>query len=1209
MSFSSASPAVSSPPSQLAHPPPMLSASRSPTGAMAQSSATPASPSPPALISQSPRVAPHLSDSLGPRTMRTLALGAVTTVGLAALAPLTVAGTRIAGDGVFNLTLAVAAVRHAAVSVHEQSRGVKHNKKLAFQVGDKAVALVNALVAAEGLMPLSDVISNAERIMRLFGCAREEFHRTETASRVRLPHGKKNAGELQKILDEAETILRQLKPPGSSNPTSSKLVSQVQPVNPLPVDATVLDGIELVLETTMNASDNFLPPLKTAAQTALQLLRRFKAKAQSYRSNVTEIEIVMQLVVDMLERIRADTVRHAAASETLIEFAQRLLSVVEGTLYEVQRLEAASGVEHILSVPTVSAVLAGTHVKINDGIRDYQTSVATWTAGAVHCIDRNVEMLVSSQPPAVPASLITRIPPPLPHVFHGREAEIALARDQILNHQPARIPILGAGGIGKTSLALAILHNADIKAHFADQRLFLACDSAPDTDAIVNYLLRMLQIEVSGRDPWDALLTTLDSTTTLLVLDNFETVYTGNHRQKADLLLQRLAACSCLTLILTMRGASLPKSITWSLSLVESSLQPLSPDSAQSTFIDLVDRELSAPEHSAMVTLLARVDHMPLAIVLLAHLAADGLSPVDLLPRWDKERAQLISGDPEQGRLYSIQASVQLSIDSIPKSAVEALPLLSVCSYLADGLYAGTQASLAAVFDQPISCSADVLRRLALVYVGQYGELRMLSPIRHHVCQYYPVDPRYMDCLRSRYFHLAVESDQPMDEHFPALNARVSMEVQNLTVFLEEEIQQRPNSDTAEAVVAFSWFLYWTIPSPALATALLPHVKSSGDSLKLMDVLVSLLRSTHQYTDAMQMATQMRARAADAQDTRSIANATQHLGGIERMLSDYPTARSHLQEAQNLFEGIGDCLGQAQCMQSLGEIEYMLDNYPTARSCVQEAQKLFERIGARLGQAQCMKALGNIEHALSNYPAARGHLQEAKNLFEGMGVRLGQAQCMRSLGDIECMLDNHPAARRYLQEAQNLFEAIGSRLGQAQCMRSLGNIEYMLHNYPTARSCLQGAQNLFEVMGDRLGQAQCMQSLGNIERMLDNYPTARGCLQDAQKLCEVIGDRLGQAQCMQSLGDIEHKLNNYPSARSLFQEAQILSEETSDRSGQAYCMYLLGHLEKDLNDYKQALQYFTDARTIFLAIEGHARFVDDCDENIEELHELMQTDK
>ncbi|KZV95728.1 TPR-like protein [Exidia glandulosa HHB12029] len=1002
----------------------------------AQSSAIPVSPSSPALISQSPPVAAHHPDNLGPRTMRTVALGAVTTVGLAAVAPLTVAETRVAGDGAFNLTLALAAVRHAAESVREQSRRAKQNKKTAFQVGDTAVSLFNALVAAEVAMPLVDVITNSERIMRLFGHARDQFRGTETASRIRLPHGKKNADEFQKILDEAETILGQLKLQGSTDPTSSRAVLQVQP------------------------------------------------------------------------GIRTDTVQHTATSETLMEFAQRLLSVIEGTLHELQQLEAASGVKQILSVPTVSTVLAGTRVKINNAIRDYQTSVATWTAGAVHRIGKNVEMLVSSQPAAVSASLITRLPPPLPHVFHGREAEIALACDQILNHQPARIPILGAGGIGKTSLALAILHDTDIIAHFADQRLFLACDSAPDTDAVVNYLLRMLQLDVSGRDPWDALLTALDSTTTLLVLDNFETVYTGSHRQKADLLLQRLAACSHITLILTMRGASLPKSVKWSLTLLQSSLQPLSSDSAHSTFVDL-------------------------------------------------------------GRLYSIQASVQLSIDSIPKSAVEALPLLSICSYLADGLYAGTQSSLAAVFDQPISLSADVLQRLALVYIGQHGELRMLSPIRHHVSQYYPVDPRYMDCLRRRYFQLAVESDQPMDEHFPALSALVSIEVQNLTAFLEEEIQQRPNSTTVEAVVAFSWFLYWTIPSPALATALLPHVKSSGESLELMHVLVSLLQSMHQYTDAMEIATQMRAQAADAQDTRSIAHATQQLGETERMLSNYPTARSHLQEAQNLFEGIGD----------------------------------------RLGQAQCMRSLGDIEHALSNYPTARSSLQEAQNLFEGIGEHLGQAQCMQSLGNIERMLNNYPTARSCLQEAQDLFEGIGGRLGQAQCMRSLGDIEYMLSNYPTARGHLQEAQDLFEGIGHRLGQAQCMQSLGEIERILSNYPTARGHLKEAQNLFEGIGSRLGQAQCMQSLGEIERMLRNHPTARSLFEEAQILCEEIGNRYEQAYCMYLLGCLERDVDDYNKSLRLFTDARAIYVTIEGQADFVDYCDKNIEELHELMQTDQ
>ncbi|KAJ7127465.1 hypothetical protein C8R43DRAFT_1028075 [Mycena crocata] len=67
--------------------------------------------------------------------------------------------------------------------------------------------------------------------------------------------------------------------------------------------------------------------------------------------------------------------------------------------------------------------------------------------------------------------------PSEPGIFYGRESELAEIL-QLFKQDTTRISILGPGGMGKTSLARAILHHPQIADRFGNHRVFVACDSA-----------------------------------------------------------------------------------------------------------------------------------------------------------------------------------------------------------------------------------------------------------------------------------------------------------------------------------------------------------------------------------------------------------------------------------------------------------------------------------------------------------------------------------------------------------------------------------------------------------------------------------------------------------------------------------------------------------------------------------------------------------
>ncbi|KAJ7302602.1 hypothetical protein DFH08DRAFT_826484 [Mycena albidolilacea] len=66
--------------------------------------------------------------------------------------------------------------------------------------------------------------------------------------------------------------------------------------------------------------------------------------------------------------------------------------------------------------------------------------------------------------------------PSKPHIFYGRESELQQIME-LLQKESSRIAILGGGGMGKTSLARAVLHHPDTSAKFK-HRFFVSAESA-----------------------------------------------------------------------------------------------------------------------------------------------------------------------------------------------------------------------------------------------------------------------------------------------------------------------------------------------------------------------------------------------------------------------------------------------------------------------------------------------------------------------------------------------------------------------------------------------------------------------------------------------------------------------------------------------------------------------------------------------------------
>ncbi|KAJ6488918.1 P-loop containing nucleoside triphosphate hydrolase protein, partial [Mycena sanguinolenta] len=368
--------------------------------------------------------------------------------------------------------------------------------------------------------------------------------------------------------------------------------------------------------------------------------------------------------------------------------------------------------------------------------------------------------------------------PSKPKIFYGRETEVTHIM-RILGHKSPRIAILGGGGMGKTSLARAVLHHPDTLVRF-EQRFFV--NAEPATTSIELAALIGLHVGPNpGKDLTTAVVQYFSGTSScLLILDNLETVWEPlQSRGGIEEFLSLLTDIEQLGLIITMRGTERPAKVQWTHPFLWP-LQSLSDNATQQTFMDLTDNSHSIED---LKHLLSFTDNMPLAVDLLAHLVDyEGLETV--LAHWETEKTSMLSVGYD--RKSSLDASISLSLSS-PRITSDSKQLLSLLSILPNGLSDAELVQSKLPIFHILNCKA-ILLATSLAYQTSDKRLMVLRPIREHIQQFLPPSPSLIHTLHKHFYSLLELYQKYNDEQLHPVIQQITANLGNLQEVLQHSL-------------------------------------------------------------------------------------------------------------------------------------------------------------------------------------------------------------------------------------------------------------------------------------------------------------------------------------------------------------------------------------------------------------------------------------
>lgn len=759
--------------------------------------------------------------------------------------------------------------------------------------------------------------------------------------------------------------------------------------------------------------------------------------------------------------------------------------------------------------------------------------------------------------------------------FVGREAELATIAALQQRPDTRLLTLVGAGGMGKTRLALE-LARASLDA-YADGVFFVSLASLATASELPATIARALDLSLHGGDPATALLHFLRTKHLLLILDNFEHLLEGAEWVVA--LLQeapRLQIVATSRAQLNLRGEQLY--VVQGLEYGSAAPLTAVPASAAVRLFAQAARraqpsfQVTEPNLPEVLRICRLVHGMPLGLELAAAWT-EMLSLREIAQEVERS-ADFLAADwtdmPERQR--SMRAVFDWSWQLLTDAERRVFRQLSV---FRGGF---TRAAAERVAGASLRVLTNLVHKSLLSgsetkdAVSRYQIHELLREFAAEQLDAAPEERAAVAAGHSSYFlQFVAERERRLARNEPREAAEeLQSEIDNVRQAWAWAAAHARTGELERS--AYGLWLFYSLTGllsegeqafslaatgiRATVPQAIPDQPAEGRNSrcalsKLLALRASSLFAQSRYDEVLRP-------AQEAVELGQVSNGMEGetlgrlvWGQTLNRKSRYRDARPHLEQAVHLARRYQDDAQPAESLYEcenlaliyLGASSLMLGDYAAARDSMTQALELCQRLNKLRGQMVCLYNFADIARDVVDYALAQQSYKEGLQIARALHNPWGEGTAELELGDIAHRQGHYSLARELLKHALEHFQEIGDNFKCALALMRLGLLDSFLGDYSHAREQLDHYLQFIRVVDSPELEVDGLCALAVFALQTGDSEQALTYAEEGARIAQQIGSPFSVADALLLVGHAQSALHRQVEAATAYQQALELNDQ------------------------------------------------------------------